>query len=49
MKKIGRINIIEENSCALGCSCGWNITIGGEDQEDIEMLKQLLKIIFPKT
>jgi len=45
MKKIGKINLIEENTCDFKCDCGWNITIGGEDKEDLDKIKEFLKRI----
>ena len=40
---LGRFNIIDENVCMLNCNCGWNITVGGEDEKDLEKLKKFLK------
>ena len=43
MKKLGKYNLLEENVCHLHCDCGWNITIGGKDKEDLANLKRYLK------
>lgn len=43
MKKIGRFNIIQETKCKLKCKCGWNITIGGKNKEDLKDIKKYLK------
>ena len=42
-KKIGILNLIEDNKCDSPCQCGWNLTIGGE-QEDYEAIKEHLKL-----
>lgn len=42
-KKIGKFNLIEQNICDLGCNCGWNITIGGEDKADLDTIKNYLE------
>lgn len=47
MKKLGRLNLLEETICTLECNCGWNISIGGEDNEDLEKLKKLIEKEFP--
>ena len=47
MKKIGRLNLLEENICTLECDCGWNIQIGGWDKEDLKKLKKIIKKEFP--
>ena len=46
IKKIGKLNLLEENICKLKCNCGWNITLGGEDKEDLEKLKKIIKKEF---
>ena len=42
-EKLGRFNLIEENICDLDCNCGWNITIGGLEEEDLVTIKNFLK------
>lgn len=36
------MKILETNECDLGCDCGWNITIGGTDEEDLKALKEFV-------
>lgn len=45
MKKIGKFNHIAENVCKGKCECGWNLQIGGENKEDLEMIKAILKAL----
>jgi hypothetical protein len=43
IRKIGKFNIIKEDICDLPCDCGWNISIGGELEEDLKNLKEYLE------
>ena len=41
---IGRFNLIEIHVCDLpDCLCGWHMTIGSEDYQDLVALKKFLK------
>ncbi len=37
------MEILEEKVCELGCDCGWNIKIGGEDKKELEQLKKFIE------
>jgi len=47
-KKLGRINLLFEHTCDLKCDCGWNVTIGGDDIEDMKRIKDYLEDNFPE-
>ncbi len=43
MKKVGKFNLIRENTCSLKCKCGWNLHIGGRFEKDLKKIKTYLK------
>ncbi len=41
---VGHIKILEVNKCtSKNCNCGWNLTIGGTDLEDLEQIFKSIK------
>ena len=43
------MKIIEDNKCELHCECGWNITIGGTDKKEYEILKHMFEDKQPSS
>lgn len=49
MKKIGKFNYLEKKVCKLKCDCGWHITIGGDNKNDLVEIKKFLKNHDPRN
>ncbi len=38
------MKILQQTKCDIeGCECGWNITIGGQETEDLEGLLEYIR------